>query len=141
MGMHVLSEELAKEWSPSFADIEFVNAKPAATRLGLAAQLKSFTAYGFFVTAAADIPAEAVAYLAEQLGVDRGTTTIFRGVRDGAIARRFCAISFSPDAAGGSSRPCELDSDGALPRRHVGRGDARGRLSLVPGSQVFRSVA
>jgi hypothetical protein len=33
-----------------------VNAKPAATRLGLAAQLKFFAVYGFFATAAADIP-------------------------------------------------------------------------------------
>ena len=32
MGLHVSPEELAKEWSLSFADIEFVNAKPTTTR-------------------------------------------------------------------------------------------------------------
>lgn len=46
MGVHVLPEELAKAWSLSFADIEFVNAKPAATRLGLVAQLKALAELG-----------------------------------------------------------------------------------------------
>jgi len=36
MDSRVSPEELAKEWSLSFTDIEFVNAKPAAARLGLA---------------------------------------------------------------------------------------------------------
>ncbi|RWM87059.1 MAG: DUF4158 domain-containing protein [Mesorhizobium sp.] len=71
MGVHVLPVELAKQWSLSFADMEFVNAKPTATRLGLAGQLKFFAAYGFFATAAADIPDAAVTYLAEQLGVSK----------------------------------------------------------------------
>ncbi len=89
MGVHVLPEELAKEWSLSFADIEFVNAKPAATRLGLAAQLKFFAAYGFFATAAADIPDEAVTYLAEQLGVSNRDLLGYDF--SGRSGRRHCA--------------------------------------------------
>jgi TnpA family transposase len=95
MGVHVLPEELAKQWSLSFAEVEFVNAKPAAIRLGLAAQLKFFAAYGFFVAAATDIPDEAATYLAEQLGVSNSDLLgyDFRGARDGATARKSRAIS------------------------------------------------
>ncbi|MER9580954.1 DUF4158 domain-containing protein [Mesorhizobium sp. M0276] len=113
MGVHVLPEELAKAWSLSFVDIEFVNAKPVATRLGLAAQLKFFAAYGFFATAAADIPGEAVDYLAEQLGVGRGQLFgyDFSG-RSGRSGRHHCAEIL----------------------RYLG-------FPLVPRSQDFRSIA
>ncbi|RWK27976.1 Tn3 family transposase [Mesorhizobium sp.] len=89
MGVHVLPEELAKEWSLSFADLEFVNAKLTATRLGLAAQLKFFAAYGFFAIAAADIPDEAVTYLAEQLGVSNSDLLGYDF--SGRSGRRHCA--------------------------------------------------
>ena len=39
--------DLIGRWSLSFADIDFVNSKPALTRLGLAAQLKFFASLGF----------------------------------------------------------------------------------------------
>ena len=89
MGVHVLPKELAKGWSLSFVDTEFVNAKPTATRLGLAAQLKFFAAYGFFATAVADIPDEAVSYLSEQLGVGRGD--LCRYNFSGRSGRRHCS--------------------------------------------------
>jgi TnpA family transposase len=89
MGVHVLPKELAKEWSLSFVDMEFVSAKPTATRLGLAAQLKFFAAYGFFATAAADIPDEAVSYLSEQLGVGRSDLCGYNF--SGRSGRRHCA--------------------------------------------------
>lgn len=38
MGLHVSPESLAKEWSLSFADIDFVNVKPVGSRLGLTIQ-------------------------------------------------------------------------------------------------------
>ena len=68
MGLRVSPESLAREWSLSFADIDFVNAKPAGSRLGLAVQLKFFAAFGYFATAAAEVPGESVSYLADQLG-------------------------------------------------------------------------
>lgn len=37
-----------RQWSLGFADIDFINSKPGATRLGLAAHLKFFGAGGFF---------------------------------------------------------------------------------------------
>jgi Domain of unknown function (DUF4158)/Tn3 transposase DDE domain len=89
MGVHVLPEELAKEWSLSFGDMEVVNAKPMATRLGLAAQLKFFAAYGFFATAATDIPDETVTYLAEQIGV--GDSDLLSYDFSGRSGRRHCA--------------------------------------------------
>ena len=55
--------DLIGRWSLSFADIDFVNSKPALTRLGLAAQLKFFAAYGYFATAAVEISDESVSYL------------------------------------------------------------------------------
>ncbi|UHS59763.1 hypothetical protein [Agrobacterium vaccinii] len=43
----------------SFADIDFINFKPAATRLGLAAQLKFFSASGFFAEDGTLVPNDA----------------------------------------------------------------------------------
>ncbi|WP_095205181.1 Tn3 family transposase [Mesorhizobium carmichaelinearum] len=89
MGVHVLPEELAKGWSLSFADLEFVNAKPVGTRLGLAAQLKFFAAFGYFATTVGDIPDEAASYLAEQLGV--GSSALLGYEFSGRSGRRHCA--------------------------------------------------
>jgi hypothetical protein len=46
MGLRVSPEALAGEWSLSSADNDFVNAKPAGSRLGLGVQLKFFAAFG-----------------------------------------------------------------------------------------------
>lgn len=48
MSTGISSSDFVGLWSLSFADIDFINSKPAATRLGLAAQLKFFSARGFF---------------------------------------------------------------------------------------------
>lgn len=48
MSTGISSSDFVGQWSLSFADIDFINSKPAATRLGLAAQLKFFGARGFF---------------------------------------------------------------------------------------------
>jgi hypothetical protein len=48
MSTGISSSDFVGQWSLSFADIDFINSKPAATRLGLAAQLKFFSARGFF---------------------------------------------------------------------------------------------
>ena len=61
-------EELARDWSMSFADLDFLSTKPKATRYVLAVQIKYFAAHGCFAYDASDIPSEAVSYLAEQLG-------------------------------------------------------------------------
>lgn len=74
------ARSLAKEWSLSFADIEFVNAKPVGSRLGLAVQLKFFAAFGYFATAAAEVPGVAVSYLADQLGVGETDLRFFRAL-------------------------------------------------------------
>lgn len=64
--------DLIGRWSLSFADIDFVNSKPALTRLGLAAQLKFFASLGFFAIDPGSIPTDGLSYLAEQLGVEAG---------------------------------------------------------------------
>ncbi len=89
MGLHVSPVELAGEWSLSFADIDFVNGKPDATRLGLAVQLKFFSTHGFFIAAAADAREEAVSYLAEQLGIGRADLCGYDF--SGRSGRRHCA--------------------------------------------------
>ena len=48
MDQFVSGESLAQGWSLSFADLEFINTRPGAVRLGLAAQLKFFQLNGFF---------------------------------------------------------------------------------------------
>src|SRR3546814_13820812 len=64
--------DLIGRWSLSFADIDFVNSKPALTRLGRAAQLKFFASLGFFAFDPGSIPTDGLSYLAEQLGVEAG---------------------------------------------------------------------
>src|SRR3546814_1878717 len=58
--------DLIGRWSLSFADIDFVNSKPALTRLGLAAQLKFFASPGFFAIDPGSIPTDGLPYLAER---------------------------------------------------------------------------
>lgn len=65
--MGISSSDFVGQWSLSFSDIDFINSKPAAIRLGLAAQLKFFGARGFFADDKATIPNDATDYLAEQL--------------------------------------------------------------------------
>ncbi|NGO54644.1 Tn3 family transposase [Allomesorhizobium camelthorni] len=89
MGLRVSPEALAGGWSLSFADIDFVNAKPAGSRLGLAVQLKFFATYGYFATAASEVPGESVSYLANQLGV--GETDLDGHDFSGRSGRRHCA--------------------------------------------------
>ena len=69
MGGGMSGEALARDWSLSFADVDFVNAKAASARLGLAAQLKFYASRGFFADTDADLPEDATSYVAEQLGV------------------------------------------------------------------------
>ena len=89
MGLRVSPVELTREWSLSFADIDFVNAKPTVSRLGLAAQLKFFVAHGYFAKLAAEISEEAVSYLADQLGVGKADLEGYDF--SGRSGRRHCA--------------------------------------------------
>ena len=68
MHSELSTEELVRDWSLNFSDLDFLNTKPKATRYVLAVQLKYFAAHGCFAYGASDIPSEAVSYLAEQLG-------------------------------------------------------------------------
>jgi hypothetical protein len=89
MSLSISSEDLIGRWSLSFADIDFVNSKPAVTRLGLAAQLKFFASQGFFATDPSPIPADGISYLAEQLGVEVGEMSGYDF--SSRTARRHCA--------------------------------------------------
>ena len=75
MHSELSTEELACDWSLSFADLDFLSTKPKATRYVLAVQLKYFAAHGCFAYGASDIPSEAVSYLAEQLGAKQPDLT------------------------------------------------------------------
>lgn len=89
MGPRVSPAELTREWSLSFADIDFVNAKPIGSMVGLAAQLKFFVAHGYFATAAAEFSEEAASYLGDQLGV--GKADLEEHDFSGRSGRRHCA--------------------------------------------------
>ena len=89
MGWQVSREEIAGEWSLSFGEIDFVNAKPSGARLGVAAQLKYFAATGNFATSAACIPEEAASYLPDQLGVSHSGLADY--AFSGRSTRRHCA--------------------------------------------------
>jgi len=59
MSTGISSSDIVGQWSLSFADIDFINSKPTATRLGLASQLKFFSARGFFADDGTLIPNDA----------------------------------------------------------------------------------
>ncbi len=63
-------EELIASWTLIEPDWELIGGKPGATRLGFAALLKFFEIDGRFPEYAAEVPEQAVTYLAEQLKVD-----------------------------------------------------------------------
>src|SRR3546814_16079333 len=86
--------DLIGRWSLSFADIDFVNSKPALTRLGLAAQLKFFASLGFFAIDPGSIPTDGLSYLAEQLGVEAGELAGYDF--SSRTARRHCAEILLP---------------------------------------------
>ena len=85
----ILSSDFIGPWSLSFADIDFINSKPVAMRLGLAAQLKFFSARGFFADDGTLIPNDAAEYLAEQIGVRADELSAYDF--SGRTARRHCA--------------------------------------------------
>jgi TnpA family transposase len=89
MNLRVSPEDLTGEWSLSFADIEFVNAKPLGSKLGLAVQLKFFAAHGYFVTTATEVPEDAISYLANQLGIGKADLGGYDFL--GRSGRRHCA--------------------------------------------------
>lgn len=71
MSLSISIAHLARDWSLSFSDLDFVNARSIATRLGLSVQPKFFASRGYFIEKISDVPEDAVNYLAEQLGVAR----------------------------------------------------------------------
>src|SRR3546814_7364611 len=80
------------DWSSDVCSsdlIDFVNSKPALTRLGLAAQLKFFASLGFFAIDPGSIPTDGLSYLAEQLGVEAGEIAGYDF--SSRTARRHCA--------------------------------------------------
>jgi TnpA family transposase len=89
MSTGISSSDFVGQWSLSFADIDFINSKPAATRLGLAAQLKFFSARGFFADDGTLVPNDAAEYLAEQIGVPADELSGYDF--GGRTARRHCA--------------------------------------------------
>ena len=89
MSRVLAGEPLAQGWSLSFADLDFVNARPGSVRLGLAAQLKFFELNGFFVASLNELPGEALSYLAEQLYV--GEPDLAGYSFSGRTGRRHCA--------------------------------------------------
>ncbi|MFF0952895.1 DUF4158 domain-containing protein [Rhizobium leguminosarum] len=85
----ISTSDFIGQWSLSFADIDFINSKPVATRLGLAAQLKFFNARRFFTTDGAVNPKDAGDYLAEQIDVQADELSAYDF--SGRTARRHCA--------------------------------------------------
>lgn len=88
MSTGISSSDIVAQWSLSFADTDFINSKPAATRLGLASQLKFFSARGFFADDGTLIPNDAAEYLAEQIGVPADELSSYDF--GGRTARRHC---------------------------------------------------
>ncbi len=67
--------DLIGRWSLSFADIDFVNSKPALTRLGLAAQLKFFASLGFFAIDPGSIPTDGLScHIGQSISPAAGTS-------------------------------------------------------------------
>ncbi len=82
-------EDIARQWGLSYDDVEFINARPKAMRVGLAAQLKYFQQTGRFLSDWADIPNDARTFLSEQVDAQRMDTGLYDF--QGRSARRHCA--------------------------------------------------
>jgi TnpA family transposase len=89
MRLQFSREALAKDWSLSFSDLDFVSTKPSGVRLGVAFQLKFFSANGYFAGQGTEPPEEAITYLADQLAVCRSQLAGYDFT--GRSARRHCA--------------------------------------------------
>ncbi|MER9586632.1 DUF4158 domain-containing protein [Mesorhizobium sp. M0276] len=120
MSAGISSPDLVGQWSLSFADIDFINSKPAVTRLGLATQLKFLSARGFFADNGTLVPNDAAEYLAEQIGVRADELSGYDF--GGRTARRHCAeilqyLGFRRYEAGGPGSAVFLDCRRTLPVR------------------------
>jgi hypothetical protein len=78
MGTEVSQEELIESWTLVDDDWRAVGDKTGANRLGFAAMLKFFESEARFPRSVAEVPAEAVTYLAAQLEVDRDRFAAYR---------------------------------------------------------------
>jgi len=85
----ISDEDIARQWGLSYDDVEFINARPKAMRVGLAAQLKHFQHTGRFLSDWADIPDEAQAFLSEQVDNQHMDAGLYDF--QGRSARRHCA--------------------------------------------------
>lgn len=85
----ISDEDIAQQWGLSFDDVEFINARPKAMRVGLAAQLKCFQHRGQFLSDWTSISEDARIYLAEQLDSQLINAALYDF--KGRSARRHCA--------------------------------------------------
>ena len=75
-------------WSLSFSEFEFIQTYGHATRVWVALQLRHFREQGFFLMAAADVPQEALTYIAGQMGTNVPTHSSFDLASDTARRHR-----------------------------------------------------
>ncbi|WP_419904250.1 Tn3 family transposase [Kiloniella sp.] len=77
MNLHITDSGLVQNWSLSFSEFDLVNIKSVSAQLGFSCQLKFFASFGYFAETTADLPKEAIAYLAEQLGSDGTNLNVY----------------------------------------------------------------
>lgn len=85
----ISDEDIARQWGLAYDDVEYVNARPKAMRVGLAAQLKHFKQTGRFLSDWADIPDEGRTFLSEQVDAQHMDAGLYDF--QGRSARRHCA--------------------------------------------------
>lgn len=107
--------DLAGRWSLVFEDFALLNAKPAATRLGFAAQLLLYRTTGRFGRGADEFPDTVVAYLSpsrseHRLQSSKAMTGL--AVPGDGIVPRFSAIW---DFAGRAGKTCGRRPRGLVP--------------------------
>jgi hypothetical protein len=64
--------ELVEHWTLVASEIDLAAAKHRDTRLGFALLLKFYGRYGRFPRGRAELPAEAIEFVAKQVGADAG---------------------------------------------------------------------
>jgi hypothetical protein len=114
-------EDLIASWALIAPDWELVGSKPGATRLGFTALVKFFEIAGRFPEYGAEVPEQAVTYLAEQVKIDPGlfakyqwsgrTSERHRAQVRAAMGFRECTEADQQELAGWLSRevcPTEL---------------------------------
>ena len=129
------TEDLVGSWTLVDDDWPLVGNKTGATRLGFALLLKFFEFEARFPASVEELPPIAVAYLADQVGVDAGELASYRWTGRTIEYHRAQirgAFGFREFTRGDEDKLADVAGRGGLPARAARAASARGAAGALP---------